>query len=77
MLDAVSEVGLVAPREITALANEAERFFMRYINETNNTIGPGLASSPEALGSALPIEALAAIDQMAVLMRRDLGTADD
>jgi len=44
MLNAVSEVRLIAPREITNLADAAERYFMNYINDTNNgaLLGPSL-----------------------------------
>jgi hypothetical protein len=67
MLDSVSEVQLIAPREIRLLADEAERYFMAYIDDTNNgaQLGP------------LPPQALIAIDQLARLMRQDLGVVDN
>lgn len=66
MLNGVSEMRLIAPAEIIALADQAELYFMTYVNDTNN-------------GSALTVEpptAPVVIDRMAKLMRRDLGVVD-
>ncbi len=52
MLNAVSEIRLIADDEVTAAADEAERSFMSYLDETNR----GAALEPEPPSGPLLIE---------------------
>lgn len=66
MLNAVSEMRLIAPAEVAAPASKAERDLMTYINDTNE--GAPLRSEP-------PIDPVL-IDQLTQLMRGDLARRD-